>query len=72
MSGKDMVVVTHGNNFIAVSIYLDIGKDITGFQQNKDHTAVRQGGLLMAVDSKARSKTLHDVITKGDYCKSAS
>ena len=77
MSEEDVVMVetTHGNqNFITVSIYLDIGKDITeDFNKIKTILQFAKGkGLLVAIDSKARSKTLHDVITKGDYCKSAS
>jgi len=78
MSQEDIVVVevTHGNkNFIAVSIYLNNGKDITeNFNKIKNILQFAKGkGLLVAIDSNARSKTWHDVITKkGDYWKSSS
>jgi len=60
-----VVEVTHGNqNFIAVSLYLDIGKDITeDFNKIKNVLQFAKGkGLLVTIDSNARSKTWHDVI----------
>ena len=67
MSEEDIVVVevTHGNKtFIAVSIHQDIGKDITeDFNKIKNIMQFAKGnGLLVAIDSNARSKTWHDVI----------
>jgi hypothetical protein len=61
-----VVKITHGNqNFIAVSINLDIGKDITeDFNKIKNILHFAKGkGLLVAIDSNARSKTWHNVIT---------
>ena len=68
MSEEDIVVVeiTHGNRiFIAVSAYLDIGKDIKeDLNKIKKIIQLAKGkGLLVAIDSNARSKTWHDVIT---------
>jgi hypothetical protein len=68
MSEEDIIVVeiTHGNkNFIAVSIYLDIGKDITE-DLNKINNILQLAkgkGLLVAIDSNARSNMWHNVIT---------
>jgi hypothetical protein len=68
MSEEDIVVVevTYGNkNFIAVSIYLDTGKDITkDLNKIKNILQFAKGkGLLVAIDSNARSRTWHDIIT---------
>jgi hypothetical protein len=68
MSEEDILVVevTHGNkNFIAVSIYLDIGRDIKE-DPNKIKNILHYAkgkGLLVAIDSNARYKTWHDVTT---------
>jgi hypothetical protein len=68
MSEEDIVMfkITHDNkDFITVSIYLDIGKDITDdLNKIKNMLQLAKGmGLLVAIDSNARSKTWHDVIT---------
>jgi hypothetical protein len=68
LSEEDIVVVEiiQGNlKFIAASIYLDIGNEITT-DLNKIENILQFAkgkGLLMAMDSNARSKTWHDVLT---------
>ena len=59
------VEITHGNRiFIAVSAYLDNGKDIIVDLKIKKIIQLAKGkGLVVAIDSNARSKTWHDVIT---------
>jgi hypothetical protein len=64
--GIVVLEITHGNqNFIAVSIYLDIGKDITeDFNKIKNILQfAKEKGLLVAIDSNARLKMWHDIIT---------
>jgi len=59
-----VVKVTYGNkNFIAVSIYLEIGIDITeDLNKIKNILQFSKGkGLLVTIDSNATSKTWHDV-----------
>ena len=68
MSEEDIVLVeiTRDNRIsIAVSAYLDIGKDIIqDLNKIKKIIQLAKGkGLLVAIDSNARSKTWHDVIT---------
>jgi hypothetical protein len=68
ISEEDIVVVetNHGNmNFIAVSTYLDIENEITedlNKTENILHFA-KGRGLLVEIDSNARSKTWHNVLT---------
>ena len=68
LSDEDTAVIeiTHGNlKFIATSIYLDINNDISE-DLNKIENIQRLAkgqGLLVAMDSNARSKTWNDVTT---------
>ena len=68
LSEEDIVVVEiiQGNlKFIAASIYLDIRNEITRDLSKIENILqfARGRGLLVAVDSNARSKTWHDVLT---------
>ena len=68
LSEEDIVAVeiTQGNlKFIAFSIYLDVDNEIST-DLNKPENILRFAkgrGLLVAMDSNARSKTWHDVLT---------
>jgi len=72
LSDKDTAVIeiTHGNlKFIATSMYLDIKSEITEDLHNIENTQrlAKGRGLLVAMDSNARSKTWHDVTSnRGD------
>jgi hypothetical protein len=68
LSEEDIVAVeiTEGNlNFIAISIYLDADNEIsTDLNKLENIMRFAKGrGLLVAIDSNARSKTWHDVLT---------
>jgi hypothetical protein len=68
LSEEDIVavVIIQGNlKFIAASIYLDIGNEITmDLYKIENILQFAKGrGLLLAMDSNERSKTWHDVLT---------
>ena len=67
LSEEDIVVeVIQGNlKFIAASVYLDIENEITMDLYKIENILqfAKDGGLLVAMDSNARSKTWHDVLT---------
>jgi len=68
LSEEDIVAVeiTQGNlKFIAISIYLDADNEIsTDLKKLENMLRLAKGrGLLVAMDSNARSKTWHDLLT---------
>lgn len=68
LSDDDMVVIefSYGKlKFIAASIYLDIDNDMNrDLHKLEDIVKLAQGkGLILAMDSNARSKTWHDKLT---------
>ena len=67
LSEEDIVVVEiiQGNlKFIATSIYLDANKISTGLNKIENILPFAKGkGLLVTMDSNARSKSWHDVLT---------
>ena len=68
LSEEDIVVVEiiqSNLKFIAASIYLDIGSEITMDLCKIENILqfAKRRGLLVAMDSNARSKTWHDVLT---------
>jgi sugar/nucleoside kinase (ribokinase family) len=68
LSEQDIVVVEiiQGNlKFIAASMYLDINNEITMdlYKMENILQLAKGRGILVVMDSNARSKTWHDVIT---------
>jgi len=61
-----VVEITYGNlNFIATSIYLDIGSEISSDLHRIENIQrlANTRGILVAMDSNARSTTWHDAKT---------